>query len=369
MDSWHRLIRESLAALQTEGEDHPPAEQLAAFSQRHLPRRRWRAVAEHLTQCASCRARVVSAMPAPAPRPQLSRQWATLAASVVLAAAALVARGAWGPGIAPPSQPAPPAAPVARYLRLTPEARAATQRALSARPSTTAVASRAASSGRVAASLPLPAPSVATPAPRVTAASGFVDQPRLTQPALTARASMPLGRAGFIPASAPAAAAPTDIASAFTAAPSAPRAPRFTIHLSLVRPSLARAAGAARTTALDANGWAGRESLFAPSLWRVTPRGALEASPDGKMWFEWPYAPVSNTAAVAAVNSRVWIASGATIYYSSDAGAHWQRLAQLPPQTVVRSLVFDDAAHGSLLTADGHSWLSRDGGRSWQAAK
>src|SRR5690348_416105 len=96
MEYWHRLIRESLAAAQVGGGDHPPAEVLAACLRRQLPRRHRRRVLEHLHSCPDCRATLLSAAAAvaePVRRP--AGLLAAAAAAVLVVGIAFAGRGIW----------------------------------------------------------------------------------------------------------------------------------------------------------------------------------------------------------------------------------------------------------------------------------
>ncbi|MGH9542591.1 MAG: WD40/YVTN/BNR-like repeat-containing protein, partial [Terriglobales bacterium] len=221
----------------------------------------------------------------------------------------------------------------------------------------------------LSAGLAAPAPSVAVPGSEVaSASSGFQEQPRLT-PALTTTlattASVPVAVAA---APANTATAPM-LANSLLASGKRP-ARRFTLRLPL---GTAPALNATDAPALAANSWAPPALAATPTAWRLAADGTLLASTDGKVWTAWPATPATPVEAVAAAGPRVWIAGpGAALYVSADGGAHWARLAQLPnfagPAAVIRSIEFDDALHGSLLTAAGRSWTTADGGHTWQPA-
>ena len=75
--------------------------------------------------------------------------------------------------------------------------------------------------------------------------------------------------------------------------------------------------------------------------------------------------------AVASNGPDVWAgASGGYLYHSTDAGAHWNRVA---PSTAgvsltgdIVSLEFVDLQHGRVVTSTPEIWTTSDGGQSWQ---
>lgn len=73
------------------------------------------------------------------------------------------------------------------------------------------------------------------------------------------------------------------------------------------------------------------------------------------------------------MGAKVWAAGrGATIYLSSDDGAHWSRVAFANEATARReridALAFQDPLHGRLQTTTGKAWITSDGGWHWTPA-
>jgi hypothetical protein len=115
----------------------------------------------------------------------------------------------------------------------------------------------------------------------------------------------------------------------------------------------------------------GKKKLAPPTLWMLSSYGRLLRSTDsGKNWQAVPFAGNPVFRAVAVVGPKVWVGGvGGALYYSSDDGSQWTRLA--PSGGVhlnedIRALIFQDSRHGNLTTASGQSWTSSDGGHSWQ---
>lgn len=75
--------------------------------------------------------------------------------------------------------------------------------------------------------------------------------------------------------------------------------------------------------------------------------------------------------AVSANGTDVWAGgTGAALYHSIDAGAHWTRLIPASPGATITgdivSLDFPDPQNGRIATSTGEVWTTADEGRSWQ---
>jgi len=75
--------------------------------------------------------------------------------------------------------------------------------------------------------------------------------------------------------------------------------------------------------------------------------------------------------AVSAIGSEVWAGgSGAMLYHSTDAGAHWTSV--LPTSAGggltgdINSIQFSDPQHGRIATSTGEVWVTDNDGQSWQ---
>jgi photosystem II stability/assembly factor-like uncharacterized protein len=83
--------------------------------------------------------------------------------------------------------------------------------------------------------------------------------------------------------------------------------------------------------------------------------------------------PVSITVfrAVVATGADVWAGgSGGALYHSLDAGDHW---AQVSPAVAganltgdIVALEFSDSLHGKVTTSTSETWVTTDGGQTWQ---
>jgi hypothetical protein len=109
-----------------------------------------------------------------------------------------------------------------------------------------------------------------------------------------------------------------------------------------------------------------------PAQWTVRDGALLRSQDGGATWQPAAVSPGAKLLAVAAVASELWAAApGRLLYHSSDAGGHWEALlpgfadAASPAGEVVR-LDFTDAQHGRASLSQGETWLTANGGRSWQ---
>jgi hypothetical protein len=75
--------------------------------------------------------------------------------------------------------------------------------------------------------------------------------------------------------------------------------------------------------------------------------------------------------AVAAYGADVWAGgTAASLYHSSDAGAHWARVVPASESATlsgdILSLEFADAQNGRISTSTGEVWTTADSGQSWK---
>jgi hypothetical protein len=318
----------------TPGDTHPDADLLSAFAEQSLPPGERRAVMAHLGACAECRHVLMLSLPdlslETSGRWRLRRQFplmrwgvvATALSAVALAALLLLPGRQQSPvylarsasvAVAPAGERPPSDAenPALAESRVKPEKR----------------------SGFGAAS--------AMTRLRLSAGEAKAKKDRAQdergEPALLAR-SVPQGNA---PAAAemfaPAAPAPGNVAGM-----------------------------AAATARMDV-------AAKTPMQLQWTVRdGALVRSQDGgATWQPAAVSPGAKLLAVAAVASELWAAApGRILYHSSDAGGHWEALlpefAGASPAGEIVRLDFTDAQHGRASLSQGETWLTANGGRSWQ---
>jgi len=105
--------------------------------------------------------------------------------------------------------------------------------------------------------------------------------------------------------------------------------------------------------------------------WSLSSDGHLLHSFDrGQTWQQVPVA-VATFRAVSSLGSEVWVGgNGGALYHSSDAGMHWRQVKPVAANTPLTSdivrLDFTDAQHGELSTASHQTWVTGDGGHTWQ---
>ena len=122
---------------------------------------------------------------------------------------------------------------------------------------------------------------------------------------------------------------------------------------------------------------AGREQMSLAKIttiprWTVSSDGVLQRSLDGGA--TWETVPVEKNVifrAVSVVADSVWAgAAGGALYHSADTGRSWTGIhpsangAMLTGDIV--TIEFTDLQHGHLTTTNGETWLTPDGGQTWQ---
>jgi len=326
--------------------EHPSADLLAAFSEQALTGKEREGVLAHLAACTACRDVLWRSLPepetaAPAVAAAKSRagirmpawRWVGVAAgAVVIASVALVYRGGSG---------------------------AAGENALRKAPAVVAQVQSPAAPVQAAKQSPRPAPSLQAPLEAKNEGLKVAPARRRQLPQNTLTSTDTLAKSAdkdTLQASAPAPAAPAATAKAARAA---------------AAPAATADAGVMIASNLDAPAM-GKKKLAAPTRWMLSSDGQLLRSTDGgKNWQTVPFAGNLVFRSVAVIGPNVWVGGqGGALYYSGDDGSQWHRLSPasdgVPLAQDISALSFQDAQHGNLTTADGQTWTTSDGGRTWQ---
>ena len=120
------------------------------------------------------------------------------------------------------------------------------------------------------------------------------------------------------------------------------------------------------------NDAAANEGLIRPAKWSLSLGGLPQRSFDsGVTWQEMPVDQASGFRALSALGQEVWVGGTAgLLYHSSDNGMHWVRVIPtaggVALQADITRIEFIDALHGRLSAADGATWTTSDGGKTWQ---
>lgn len=355
--------------------EHPSADLLAAFAEQVLAADEREELLAHLAACDNCRSVVWCALPESETAQHvvvstpsrgwswsLGWRWAGVAAGiVVIAGVAVLFRGGPGPGgerVA--SARKAPAVTQKRDMQATFDKEAAPAPAPEAR------LDDRNTPAKVATGAPMQAKDMKQKAEPVSRESKSANE--------VAAEKMLAKSAGEVE---PRSAAPSAPAGA-PAAPSAQVAPSASGISGGVAALAARSAPAstAETGVVVASNIParalGKKKLAPPTRWMLSNNGGLLRSTDaGKNWQAVPFAGNVNFRAIAVIGPNVWVGGqGGALYYSPDDGNQWQR--QSPSAEGVElteeitALTFSDAQHGSLTTADGQTWVTSDGGHSWQ---
>ncbi len=106
--------------------------------------------------------------------------------------------------------------------------------------------------------------------------------------------------------------------------------------------------------------------------WTVSSEGALQRSFDGGA--TWETVPVEKNVifrAVSVLDNSVWAGgAGGALYHSTDAGRSWTVIHASASGAMltgdIATIEFTDLQHGHLTTTNGETWLTPDGGQTWQ---
>jgi Photosynthesis system II assembly factor YCF48/Putative zinc-finger len=294
---------------------HPDPELLAAYSENSLSPLDRHNLLTHLAACADCRDALFLAMPEvdtqPVLRPsykspRLAVRWATLAASVIVVGAVLLAdRGIFN-----------------QHARI--EQRSAD-----------------ATSEKVA---ELKAPSMAdqaSPADDKVESAPAINRVAKVRPPLkhmTAKpqASMQFDQSGEVHFASAQADSGTDQVSA------------------------ARVSSEEKAFAKD-------KKATLPVNWSLSPNGDVQRSLDsGKTWQSLPVAG-SPFRAISSVGNDIWVGGSAgALYHSADSGQSWTKVDPVSTDDITH-IEFTDLQNGLLNTANGQVWSTSDGGRTWHS--
>lgn len=105
--------------------------------------------------------------------------------------------------------------------------------------------------------------------------------------------------------------------------------------------------------------------------WSLSPQGVLQQSGDqGTNWRAVSVIGNQSFRTLSAVGSNLWVGGNAGIlYHSSDSGEHWTRVAPVahgqPLQGDIVRVDFPDAQEGTVHTSTGETWVTTDGGQTW----
>lgn len=146
-----------------------------------------------------------------------------------------------------------------------------------------------------------------------------------------------------------------------------------------VRPTASPAAatsGAVAPLGLSFQGGGTLSGPLAPALattlgWAISRSGQVLKSVGTDLWAAVPLVPGLHVHALSSTDAAIWAGGLASqLYVSRDSGAHWQRVS-LPgldaanAQAPISSIIFSDGQHGLVTAADGQSWATQDGGKTW----
>lgn len=411
MPDLRKIVRARLAAQPVGG--HPDADVLTAFAEDALIAREREQVMVHLAACSDCRE--VVALIAPAEGPPLraaaeKRQWFTLAvlrwaaipATVaVIVGAVLLHNGLKHRAVpstatsAELSQPqtasgqaktAPPQSHHARTQLPEPESQA--DRAIAGNKLEPRESGDRDRTTRAAAPRPS-APTKGEFAARKAATPALNDEAASNQSAVMAEAK-PASPPPPLPMNAPPAmnsptAAPAaDTAAVTAAAPTVPltapaQADRVETAEVMRKPAASRPKSKSAPRTMAAAPIGGIAGGTASTLYNAQVSLAVEfrISSTGKLErrladASWQPVAIDNSAtfrALARIGNDIW-AGGNTgvLYHSDDGGATWQRVA-VPTADDIVGIAFNDRRYGTIRTANGQQYITRNAGVTWERAK
>jgi len=293
---------------------HPDPELLTAYTENSLSPHDRHNLLDHLAACADCRDALYSAMPEAETQqvltpsyksPRLAVRWATLAASVIVVGAVLLAdRGIFN-----------------QHARIEQRSADATSQKI-AELKAPSVAGQAS-----------PADDKVEGAPAIQAFAKV--RPPLKHMTAKPQATMQFDQSGEVHFASPQAA------------------------------SGANQVSAARVSA-EERAFAQEKKAASPVNWSLSPNGDVQRSLDsGRTWQSLPVAG-SPFRAITTVGNDVWVGGNAgALYHSADSGRSWTKVDPVSTDDITH-IEFSDPQNGLLNTANGQVWSTSDGGRSWR---
>ena len=106
--------------------------------------------------------------------------------------------------------------------------------------------------------------------------------------------------------------------------------------------------------------------------WTLSADGTLQRSLDsGSTWQTIPVSSQTIFRALAANGQDIWVGGAAgALFHSSDAGQHWSQVRPVVDGEVLADDIigveFRDALHGKLTSSMEETWITADGGQTWQ---
>jgi hypothetical protein len=304
---------------------HPQPDLLAAYAENSLSRHDRQSLLTHLSGCADCRDVLYLAMPEldsqqvlkPSYKsPRLAVRWATLAASVIVVGAVLLAdRGMF-------YQHSPR---VQTYNAATPQKVADLKEPVADRPA-------------------------AAPAAIDALAK---DRPPMKHMTAKPRASMEFDQSGQVHFS----TSPT------TATPQAGAS-----GANQARADMRVVAGRVRSQGMAVSPSASSAKMTSQVAWGLSPNGEVRRSIDsGRTWQIVPVGEASRFRAITALHDDIWVGGNAgALYHSADSGQSWTKMTPISTDDITH-IEFSDPQNGLLNTANGQVWGTSDGGRSWRS--
>jgi Putative zinc-finger/Photosynthesis system II assembly factor YCF48 len=106
--------------------------------------------------------------------------------------------------------------------------------------------------------------------------------------------------------------------------------------------------------------------------WTLSADGTLQRSLDsGRTWQTIPVSSQTIFRALSANGLDIWVGGTAgTLFHSSDAGLHWTQVRPVVNgEALVDDIIrveFRDALHGKLTSSVEETWITADGGQTWE---
>ena len=358
-----RLLREALAG----GAERPPtpdcldAETLGAWSDGRLSARKRAAAESHASTCARCQA-LVAAMERTAPPAQPRTVWrASPLAWLVPLGAAAAALVVWM--IVPAARPRPSAmVPQVATRSSSPIARSGSLPAapLSAPPAAAAAESKSERTRRSPAEERRADAAPRAPAPAQPLQLQAAAEPNPMRDAASApQPAAPLPPRAEAAAQAAASATPSNT-------PPPPAAPAPTV-LPFAGPATSRALGARAQTFAKAVDVARPIVSPDPAVrWRIAAGGSVERTTDNGLSWQTQLTGASALTSGAAPSPTIcWLVGPAgTVVVSTD-GHTWQRVS-LRDAIDLTAVLAADGANATVTAADGRSFVTSDGGKTWR---